>query len=74
MAKDLKPKGFKTVMDIDAGGVFNTYHAAFDHLRKLESNAERFDLGVLPKPNAFGATLTKVLGAGEPPHSSPLAP
>lgn len=34
MAKDLKPKGFKTVMDIDAGGVFNTYHAGFPHLRK----------------------------------------
>lgn len=31
-AKSLKPKGFKTVMDIDAVGTFNLCHAAFDSL------------------------------------------
>lgn len=34
MAKDLSPKGFRTVTDIDTLGVFNTVHAGFAHLRK----------------------------------------
>lgn len=33
-AEDLKPKGFQTVMEIDALGVFTMCHAAFPHLKK----------------------------------------
>ncbi|MEM7270939.1 MAG: SDR family oxidoreductase [Pseudomonadota bacterium] len=33
-AKDLSPKGFRTVMEIDAQGVFNTFHSAYPHLTK----------------------------------------
>lgn len=33
-AKTLKPKGFKTVMEIDAIGTFNICHAAFEPLRQ----------------------------------------
>jgi len=33
-AEDLSPNGFKTVIDIDALGVFHTCHASFSELRK----------------------------------------
>ena len=34
MAKDLSPKGFRTVMEIDAQGVFNTFHSAYPFLTR----------------------------------------
>ena len=36
-AKSLKPKGFKTVMEIDAQGTFNMCHAAYPYLKKSGS-------------------------------------
>lgn len=37
-ASSLKPKGFKTVMEIDAQGTFNMCHAAYPYLKKEESS------------------------------------
>lgn len=37
-ASSLKPKGFKTVMEIDAQGTFNMCHAAYPHLKKENSS------------------------------------
>ena len=37
-ASSLKPKGFKTVMEIDTQGTFNMCHAAYPYLKKEDSS------------------------------------
>lgn len=37
-AEDLKPKGFKTVLEIDTIGTFNMCHASHSYLAKAKSN------------------------------------
>mmetsp|Transcript_589 Transcript_589/g.966 ORF Transcript_589/g.966 Transcript_589/m.966 type:complete len:306 (-) Transcript_589:68-985(-) len=55
-ASSLKPKGFKTVMEIDAQGTFNMCHAAYPYLKK-SGNASIINISATLQ---YGATWFQV--------------
>ena len=70
-AEDLSVKGFKTVMEIDAVGVFNMSRAAFKFLKRRESaagaDAQDTTTSVIINISAtlhYGATWFQVRGGG----------
>jgi len=55
-ASHLKPKGFKTVMEIDTQGTFNMCHAAFPYL-KMQDNSKIINISATLQ---YGATWYQV--------------